>query len=232
VLILAFTGSVSLTAFNQNEIEDWYSTNLSQHLGNRPLQYEVSEDITDQVEDRLELGAFDKSCGSSRPKLILTGHSKGGGQAQYAAVKTNSKAVVFNADMVNPVIFSDWMLTPQAPVVEQYVRSRRLAQSVSECRQGLSDRDLRAYIAYFRNGALKDVRMVNDPLTKLLSHLCDDNLPHAPIEWLSNTLTCSSDGNAIDIAGHAIDTVVRELEVCAHPATSPSGSPRHKKHRR
>ena len=53
-------------------------------------------------------GDFDGICGSGHPTFVLTGHSKGDGEAQYSAVKNHLDASVFNAAPVNPVIFSDW----------------------------------------------------------------------------------------------------------------------------
>jgi hypothetical protein len=210
ILILAFKGSGSLTPLlDRNGRDDWFYTNFLQHIGERPRQYQFAEDAADLIEQRWSLGAFDGACGSGCPTFVLAGHSKGGGQAQYAAVKIKLGAVVFNSDMVNPVIFSEWMLTPQAGSLT------RLAQSIVGCRTGRFDHDSNVYSAYFALGRVKDVRMVNDPLTEVLFSMCGNNLPHAPIHWLVNTLSCSNNG-------HAIETVFRELQACTGPAQPPT----------
>jgi hypothetical protein len=200
-LILAFRGSVALTPLlDSNQVDDWFRTNFLQHLGERPLQYELAEAAADTIESTRALGAFDGSCGSGRPTLMLAGHSKGGGQAQFAATRLKLKAVVFNSDMVNPIIFSDAMQAGLGNLVA------RPAASILGCR-GRIDPSLAVYSAYFMLGNVEDVRMANDPLTDGLYRACGNNLPHAPIEWLINTLSCSGDG-------HAIETVFRQLQVC------------------
>jgi hypothetical protein len=214
-LILAFTGSSSVTpplgdlSRIGDWIDDWLNTNIAMHIGDRPRQYEFAEDAADEIEKRLSYGGFDGICGSDRPKFVLTGHSKGGGQAQFAAVRISLEAVVFNSDPVNPVIFADWMLTNETTWLERGARTFTMCFGLS------SDHDLQRYIAYLENRKIRDVRTVNDPVSKFLLHFC--NPPHAPIEWLVNTLSCSTDGNAIEavIRGHLIETVVRELQACA-----------------
>jgi hypothetical protein len=204
--VLAFRGSSEFTSpLNRNQLDDWFYTNILQHVGERPKQYQYSEDIADLIDQRLTLGAFDHVCVAGRPKLILAGHSKGGGQAQYAAVKINLDAVVFNSDIVNPVIYSD------LPVYQQSPSLNHLFESVLGCKTGRFDRELRVYSAYLSSGAVRDIRMVNDPLTEILHAICGDHLPHAPIEWIANTLSCPNDD------GHAIRTVIRELRVCIGP---------------
>jgi hypothetical protein len=214
-LILAFRGSISLTALNMNDIYDWYYVNFLQHLGDRPLQYQAAEDTAELVQR--ELPNFDGLCGSGQPKLLLAGHSKGGGQAQDAAVKRGLEAVVFNSDLVNPVVFSDWMLEPPA-IIAPIVRLLRGYLSARACFLGEQEDDVRQYIDYFRTGKITDVRMVNDPLTYMLFIACRDNLPHASARWLRDRLTCSSSGL---LAGHSIDTVVRESQLCASQSDSP-----------
>jgi hypothetical protein len=205
-LILAFRGSVSLTPFlDRDQIDDWFQTNFLQHLGPRPLQYQYAEDAAALVEQDWRHGLLDDICGSGRPRYLLTGHSKGGGQAQFAGARTQVGAVVFNADLANPVIFSDWMVAPQViPLTPAVV------QSYLGCRAGQFDPSLRERSSYFASGNVKDIRMTNDPLTEKLIWFCDNNLPHAPIEWLSNSLSCSRDG-------HGIETIIRELTACAGP---------------
>jgi hypothetical protein len=147
---------------------------------------------------------------SRQPRLLLTGHSKGGGQAQDAATKQKLEAVVFNSDLVNPIIFSDWMLEPPW-YLEPFIEAIRAFYSLRACVLGDHDDDVQQYIEYFATGRIRDVRMVNDPLTRVLFLACQNNLPHASIEWLSDTLTCSSNGL---LAGHMIDNVARELQAC------------------
>jgi hypothetical protein len=203
VLILAFTGSLppaSVLDFGPNGRDDWIYTNILQHLGERPLQYQFAEDAADAIETRLGLGAYDGVCGTGRPKLILTGHSKGGGQAQYAAFKIKLDAIVFNSDLVNAVISNDFLLS------SSWVQ--RLLDSATACR-GILKTSLKPYVDYLATGRVKDIRMVNDPLGKFLFEKCGDNWPHAPIEWVSDSLDCSTDG-------HAIETVLAELKACAH----------------
>jgi hypothetical protein len=222
-LILAYRGSLSLTQLaSQSGVYDWYFTNFLQHLGDRPVQYQAAEDTAELVQRHL--GDFDGACGPGRPKLVLAGHSKGGGQAQDAAVKTNLEAVVFNSDMVNPVVFSDWMLEPPT-LIAPIVRLFRAYLSAYACFIGGQQDDLQEFIDYFATGRIRDVRMVNDLLTEILSSWCRDNLPHAPIKWLMNTLSCSGTGSSFQamVTGHSMETVVRELNACF--STSPRVGP-------
>jgi hypothetical protein len=204
-LILAFRGSASLTQLDQNDLSDWYDTNFLQHLGARPLQYSAAADTAELIQRHL--ADYDNVCGSEAPRFILAGHSKGGGQAQYAAIRRELEAIVFNADLVNPIIFDDWMLYPPALLAPIYSYLRAFRSTLS-CAVGQSDIDVQLLIAYFGTGRIKDIRMVNDPLTKTLFDVCRGNAPHAPINWLVNTLSCSS-------GGHSIETVVHELKACA-----------------
>lgn len=207
-LILAFKGSVSLTTLDRSNIEDWFDTNLLQHLGTRPTQYLVAQDIVWQIKEFWALGRFDDVCGHGRPNFILAGHSKGGGQAQFAAVRNSAIAIVFNSDPVNELIFTDWLYSPDAPeIVQRMLSVGRGVRSLYQCRAGQIDDELSRYIA---TGKIRDVRMINDIIAQYLLPHC--NLPHAPIEWLIDTLSCSSGSVLI---GHSIDTVVRELQVCA-----------------
>jgi hypothetical protein len=205
VLVLSFRGSASLTLFNRNTADDWFYTNFLQHLGDRPLQYQAAEDVAYEIKDKLDLGQFDHTCGTSKPAFMLTGHSKGGGEAQYSAVRNRLEAIVFNSDLVNPVIFNDWVLLSDFPFIGRaYLSVLACAGSVGE--------DVKQYTSYFATGRVKDVRMVNDPLTNKLIPLCRDRLPRAAIQWLVDTSTCS---NAGYLTGHLIETVVRELHACA-----------------
>jgi len=207
-LVLAYRGSVQLTPLvDRKLIADWWNTNILQHIGFLPLEYGVASDAAQLILWRLAGGDFDGICGPGRPKIILAGHSKGGGQAQYAAFQLMQDAVVFNSDLVNPIIFRDWVLTPDAPAILQWVQATgRTFQSMTKCFPSTDDDSLRQYYA---RGNIIDVRMVNDPFAKYFLPYC--SLPHADIEWLSDTLTCSVND------GHAIDTVVRELKACAPP---------------
>jgi hypothetical protein len=204
-LVLSFRGSVSpgtvLTSPNQ-VIEDWLVANVRQHLGVRPLQYQLADKAAALIEKARIAGQFNGACGKTPASLILTGHSKGGGQAQYAAVKNKFTAAVYNSDMVNPIIFVDWLQLNFEPIPDL----RRVA-SIVQCHGGAIGYQL---TQYFNSGRITDVRMTNDPLTRVLFKICGNNLPHAPVNWLLNTSTCSADG-------HAIETVVHEMQVCGGP---------------
>jgi hypothetical protein len=209
-LMLAFRGSVALIPpLNQigDWVDDWVDTNFLQHLVDRPLQYELAETAADLVLRAWRRGEYNDRCGSGQPTFWLAGHSKGGGQAQFAAVRLQLGAVVFNSDIPNPVIFSDWMHASQTNWFRRNVQLlQRRVQSLLGCR-GPMDPSWRPFVTYFASGRIKDVRMVNDPLSEWLLPVCP-NLPHATIEWLVNTSSCSSND------GHGIETVVRELEAC------------------
>lgn len=200
-LLLAFKGSVAITLMNRDALDDWFYNNFLQQLGDRTVQYQAAEDVAWLIEKEWRYGRFDGLCGAGTPKFMLTGHSKGGGQAQFAAVRNRLEAIVFNSAPVSPVIFNDFVL-----MRESWPIGRRVG-AVRAC-GGLSPTEVRVYTAYFGTGKIHDVRMVNDPLTQYLFPICGSLLPHAPIEWLVNTLSCSSEG-------HAIGTVVRELHACA-----------------
>lgn len=138
---------------------------------------------------------------------MLAGHSKGGGQAQYVAVHQSLSAAVFNSDVVNPVFYTDPITTPSlSSIIDRFLQL--FFQSYTLCRQGQFNDELRPYAQYLTSGKGRDIRMVNDPLIAKLYMYCGNNLPHAPIEWIGNTLACSNEG-------HAIETVVRELRVCS-----------------
>ncbi len=205
-LILAFRGSVSLTeltSLSPAAINDWLDTNAAAHLGDRPNQYNLADKAADRTETARKVGAFDGKCGSNpRPFLVLAGHSKGGGQAQFAARRNKIPAFVYNSDIVNPNIFTDWMY--DNVIVQFLTRDIRRAQSYAACAFGQTHPGLQAY---YNSGAIRDVRMVNDELTRMIFAVCGDNLPHAPFDWVVNTLSCSRDG-------HSIETVARELKVC------------------
>ena len=127
---------------------------------------------------------------------MLTGHSKGGAEAQLSAVGLELPAVVFNSDWVGKNIFN---------IVLQSNAGTISADKAIDCFP-TGDSSLSHY---FQSGAIKDVRMVNDPLVKWLHDTFGCSLPHANIEWLVDTSSCSSDD------GHSIEAVVRELSACA-----------------
>lgn len=203
-LILSFRGSVSLTKFDQQALNDWFDTNLLQGLGERPLQYQAAEDVAALINKDRSSGVFDGACGlgSGRPALLLAGHSKGGGEAQFAAVRNKLEAFVYNSAPVNPQAFSAWALDPHGWEVLRRIGAARACG-------GMVEEDFKQYALYFATGKIHDIRLVNDPLTKYLFPICGRSLPHAPIEWLADTLACSSGD------GHSIETVVRELHACA-----------------
>jgi hypothetical protein len=125
-VILAFRGSASLTPLlDRNQIDDWWNTNLAQHKGERPLQYQYSGDAAWLIEKRWRAGDFDSVCGPGRPNFVLAGYSKGGGQAQYASMRYELPAFVFNSDVVNPAIFTEWLQSPQADLVVEWFRLPR-----------------------------------------------------------------------------------------------------------
>ena len=231
VLILALRGSTTLTPFDRTAIADWVNTNTLQHLAIRPWQYRIARDVAWLMERDWRRGAFDKTCGSGRPKIIVTGHSKGGGQAQYAAAQNKLDAVAFNSDPVNPAIFTDWMLTSDAPAIVNWMLA--VGHGVGSglgCQTSQLDHNSQSLAAYLRSGRIKDVRMVNDVIATYVLPHC--NFPHAPIDWLVDTLSCSADGSLIEslTRGHQIETVVRELQACAvcsarQPGTKNSACP-------
>jgi hypothetical protein len=217
-LVLAFRGSVQLSPLlDRNLVADWYNTNLLQHLGFVPLEYGVAADVVQLITGQVADGKFDGLCGAERPKLMLTGHSKGGGQAQFAAFHLMQahhlmvEAVVFNADIVNPLTFADWALSSEAPLVLQWMRDTgRTFEAVTKCWTSPDDDELRQYYA---TGDIRDVRMVNDPIAKYFLPHC--SLPHAEFEWLPDTTTCSAND------GHGIVTVIQELQTCGNLSSRP-----------
>lgn len=207
-LIFAYRGSVSITAqaisplITVAQFADWVETNIIQHLGTVPLQYQAASDVPYQANKQLRQGSMNKICGDGPPKFLLTGHSKGGGEAQYAAIKNKVEAIVFNSDPVNPIIFTSSYSADSPVILQWFQTARRALQSIASCfsKPGEAARSN----PYYLSGHIRDIRMTNDFLAKYVLLNC--NFPHAPIEWLTDTSTCE---------GHGIDTVVRELGVCA-----------------
>lgn len=204
-LVLAYRGTAGFDS-PSNSILDW-ENNILQHIGMRADQYMIASDVAEQVGKDWKRGYFDNKCGPGRPAFILTGHSKAGGQAQFAAKEFRLKAVVFNSDLVNPTISTESFFKPPYDALEpNFIKFIDIlfhfGEALVYCRRTDFDNRLQSFMNY----NVRDVRMVNDPLVWLIQHC---NLPHAPIEWISDTSTCSVNH------GHAIATVVRELQVCA-----------------
>jgi hypothetical protein len=214
-LVLAIRGSVSFTSIETDAgVADWINTNFLQHLGDRPIQYRAARDSANRIKEELDRGTFDNACGQDRPKLIVTGHSKGGGQAQYTAIRENLVAVVFNSDVVNPLISLDWAGSPDSPSIWQgmeQIRTRYL--SALGCLTGQTTSSAQKFVQYYGTGNIRDVRMVNDVLATFVLPYC--RLPHANIEWLIDTFDCSEG----PIVAHMMDTVVHELQACVSACT-------------
>jgi hypothetical protein len=206
LLILSYKGSVQpTTSFDHNMIDDWVDTNLGQHLRTVPNQYMLAMDDADLINRRWSEGSFDNVCGEGRPKFVLTGHSKGGGQAQFAGYYFSLDAIVFNSDPPDPYIFSEWASMEETPILLQWIRAAgRTIQSVYNCVSPSPIPD--SLMSYYQSGKVTDVRMVNDKIVTNLLPYCD--FPHASFEWLSDTSNCSANN------GHSIDTVIRELKEC------------------
>jgi len=205
-LIVAYRGSTTPSArWTDADTQDWFKTNLLQRLGDPPEQYEYAYDLAYEVNERLDLGAFDNRCGNGRPKFLLTGHSKGGGEAQYAAILTRQKAIVFNSDAPNPLIFSERITDDHDGWFEQMIENvLRFFKSKALC--GNPSQNAYSYTRYFQSGAIRDVRSVNDPLVSLFT-TC--RFPHAPFEWVLDRTSCSVSN------GHSISALARELHLCA-----------------
>jgi hypothetical protein len=210
-LVLAFRGSARLTPslltplLTADQFSDWIATNIAELMGQLSIQYIGSRDIAFQIKNALADDKLNDICGTGRPNLVLTGHSKGGGQAQYAAIEERLDAVVFNANPVNPIIFTSYMSNNDYTEITRYLRNlQREAKSVIGC--FLDTPDI-ASTTYYGSGRIRDVRTVTDFIAKYFLANC--NIPHAPIEWLVDTFTCTAK------EGHGIGSVVRELGACA-----------------
>ena len=202
-IILSFRGSADLyQPQSQNWYPDW-ETNVVAHLGPLPLQYQHAFNAADQIKARWRSGAFDNVCGQGKPSLMLTGHSKGGAEAQLSAVGLELPAIVFNSDWINKSHFS---AVPPPNITP--IKSNHPTDCVPSDNAVLKN--------YLESGAMKDVRMVNDPLVKWLHDTFGCRLPHANVDWLIDTLSCSADD------GHSMETIVRELKVCANSAQPPA----------
>jgi len=155
----------------------------------------ASSDLAAILDLQREGTRFNDVCGKGLPTFVLTGHSKGGGQAQYAASESTLDAIVFNSDPVNPLLY-----LPDVPAGNMW---DHFVQTIRLCRTPPSDGRMNNY---YMTGKIKDVRMVNDPFVEYFYPYC--RFPHAPFQWLVDTLDCSAND------GHSISTVIRELRAC------------------
>jgi hypothetical protein len=193
-MLLAFPGTQSNPLYQQFYPD--LETNVLNHSAQRPLQYEFALEAADQVKVRWASHEFDDTCGSGHPALVLTGHSKGGAEAQFSAVGLVLSAVVFNSDWVALASYFDMPL-PKQKTQQQHEDIKCFPTGNARLRE------------YYESGAIRDIRMVNDPLLDiLLLHGC--SYPHSRVEWLADTSTCSAD----PIDPHKIETVLRELQTC------------------
>lgn len=88
-VLIAFRGSVGLEEVNgEGWLQDWTTNTLATVFHQLPLQYEYAFDAADHVKEILSDGRFDGLCGSGRLGLIVTGHSKGGAEAQPGRYRT------------------------------------------------------------------------------------------------------------------------------------------------
>ena len=81
-----------IIAFRGTQLDDWddIKTDVENFLGGNPQQYQDAIDFVD---------TFQQNCpsGVDKDKIILVGHSLGGGLASYVALKNQLFAWVFNA---------------------------------------------------------------------------------------------------------------------------------------
>lgn len=199
-LLVAFRGSVGLEKLSDKGwSQDWGTNVAATIFGQLPIQYEHAYDAADRVKEIWVEGRFNGVCGP-KPDLLLTGHSKGGGEAQFAAVGLELKAVVFNSVLVQPNIFVNIPMPNSDPRSSGPLRcSPTLDSHIDE---------------YYRSGNIRDIRMTNDNLLDVLHFFLTCRLAHADMEWLRDTLDCR-DASGNSITGHDISTVFRELQACA-----------------
>lgn len=86
----AQTKAIAIVYEGTKTREDW-EANFKQPFI-EPLQYELAIEFAEEVERR-----FCNDTGRCRSGITLTGHSLGGGLAQYAAITLGRKAYTFNA---------------------------------------------------------------------------------------------------------------------------------------
>jgi hypothetical protein len=145
-ILLAFPGT-EINPLHQRFYPDM-ETNVLNHTVQRPGQYEFALEAADRVKEKWSNGYFDGSCGSGHPALVLTGHSKGGAEAQFSAVGLELGAIVFNSDWVALASYDDMPLPDNS--TGQQGQPIRCFPSVNA---GLR--------AYYESGAIRDIRMVN-----------------------------------------------------------------------
>lgn len=88
------TGAVIIVYEGTTSVEDWI-TNLGQ-LVSIPAQYQLAKDFAQSV--LMKACPNDSSVDSQcRRKVTVTGHSLGGGLAQFASLTTGLQAYIFNA---------------------------------------------------------------------------------------------------------------------------------------
>jgi hypothetical protein len=75
-------------AFRGTEFKNWtdWKNNIEQGTGHDAAQYDDALNVAKQVTERLGSG-----------NVVMVGHSKGGGEAEAAAIETGSAAVTFNS---------------------------------------------------------------------------------------------------------------------------------------
>lgn len=102
--VLAFRGS------EFHELNDWVN-NKNQALHGSAVQYDYAQQLAKAVQDKLG------------DKVLLAGHSLGGGLAAAASYKTGWKAITFNAAGVHP----NYKAAGQAgPITNHYVKGEVL----------------------------------------------------------------------------------------------------------
>lgn len=136
-LIIAFRGSVIPDEYaRQNPdsphgvvmrlraIQDWLETNLTQFFGQMPVQYIEAADLAVQVILRHP----------NANRIFITGHSKGGGQAEFATaaawlatdippqVKSRIMGVTFNAAVVREMNWQRLYDFADDPLVDHYLQ--------------------------------------------------------------------------------------------------------------
>jgi hypothetical protein len=202
IVLVAFRGSVGLGDLGEKGWrQDWIDTNaLAIIVGKLPLQYEYAYDAADHVKEVWTDGHFNGLCGP-KPDLLLTGHSKGGAEAQLAAIGLELRAVVFNSSLLAPGIFSD---IPSPSVTKN-------SNEPIDCSQAGADSQIDQY---YRGNYIRDVRMTNDELLSWLHSHYGCAFAHAKMEWLTDTTTCR-DAKGRVISAHDMSTVLRELRACA-----------------
>jgi hypothetical protein len=121
ILVIAFRGSVGFgNVSGKGWYQDWKTNGMATYLHELPLQFEYAYDAVDRVKEVWAEGRFDGHCGA-KPQLLLTGHSKGGAEAQLAAIGLELKAVVFNSLLIEPSIFRNVPLPGDSHISSQSI---------------------------------------------------------------------------------------------------------------